>query len=329
LVVAPLVALLAVPLAAPLGVARAADDLDAGIRELTQRIVPQVQQLGKKRLAVVDFADLEGRVSDLGRFVAEELSASLVLAGGGLRVADRQHLSKIIEEQKLSAVGITEPNAVQKLGQLAGADVIVTGSVVDMGDEIRITAKVLSTTTGDIIAAAQTTVPDDATVQRMLGQDGPPRPAASAAPPAGAGRPATALGDVPVVSALPDGFHFSYIAKPVDIAGRPVAGGLLVYPSNGHTQLTYDLGKRYDEFDAFVGVPQATAVSVQVIFRVYADGALVHAGRALRAGDPAIPLRVPVRGVRALTLDVEGAGIPAGGSFAAYALWGEPRLIAH
>jgi len=318
---------LVVLLALPSGAARAADDIDAGVVELTQQIVPQVQQLGKKRLAVVDFADLDGRISDLGRFIAEELSASLVLAGGGLRVADRQHLSKIIEEQKLSALGITEPNAVQKLGQLAGADVIVTGSVVDMGDEIRITAKVLSTTTGDIIAAAQTTVPDDATVQRMLGQDGPPRLPAAAAPPAT--RPTTALGDLHLVSALPDGYHFSYIAKPMSIGGSPVAGGLLVYPVNGHTQLTYDLGTRYDEFDAVVGVPQATAVSVQVIFRVYADGALVHAGRALRAGDPAMPLRVPVRGVRALTLDVEGAGIPAGGSAVAYALWGEPRLVAH
>ena len=155
--------------------ARAADSLDAGIQELAQQIVPQVQKLGRKRLAVIDFGSLDGHVNDLGRFVAEELSAALVLSGGDLRVLDRQDLSKIIEEQKLSVVGVTQPGAVQKLGQLAGADVLVTGSTVNLGDSVRITAKVLSTATADIVGAAQkTTVPFDDAVARMLGDGAPP-----------------------------------------------------------------------------------------------------------------------------------------------------------
>jgi TolB-like protein len=322
LVIIPFVASLVMPAS----IARAAGDLDEGIQDLTQQIVPQVQRLGKKRLAVTDFADLDGQVSDLGRFVAEELSAGLVLSGQGLRVVDRQHLSKIIEEQKLSATGVTEPGAVQKLGQLAGAEVIVAGSVVDMGEWIRIIAKILSTTTGEIIGAAETTVPDDAAVHRILGQNGSVRPVAAAPPHAG-GRILTPLGEVRVLSAAPDGYRFSYVSKLIPVAGRVVRGGLLVFPLNGQTRLAYDLENQYDEFDATVGVPDATTPSVQVIFRVYADGALIYPGHSFRAGDASVPVRVVVRGVRTLMLEVDGTGIPEAGPYLAYALWGEPGLV--
>ena len=307
--------------------ARAADSLDAGIQELAQQIVPQVQKLGRKRLAVIDFGSLDGHVNDLGRFVAEELSTALVLSGGDLRVLDRQDLSKIIEEQKLSVVGVTQPGAVQKLGQLAGADVLVTGSTVNLGDSVRITAKVLSTATADIVGAAQTTVPFDDAVARMLGDGAPPAVPLTAKIPPPAGRSETPLADARVASLVPDGYRFSYVTKAVTIAGRLLGGGLLVFPTEGRVQVVYDLDGQYDEFDAVIGVPDGTAPSVQATFRVYADGTLVYPGRTFRAGDPAVALRVPLKRARALTLEVETQGIPGGGSTPATALWGEPKLV--
>lgn len=175
---------LAIPLALVLGISSlsyAASSLDEGIKELVRAIVPQVQKLGKKRIAVVDFTDLQGRVMTVGRFVADELSALLVLAGGGIRVVDRQHLARIIQEQKLAIYGVTDPQAVKRLGQLAGADVLIAGTVTDLGERVRITAKVLSTSTADIVGAAQTTVPKDTTVQRLLAE-GTVRQTSTAAP---------------------------------------------------------------------------------------------------------------------------------------------------
>ncbi len=309
----------------PSPMARAADSLDAGIQELAAQIVPQVQKLGRKRLAVVDFGSLDGRVNDLGRFVAEELSTALVLSGGDLRVLDRQDLSKIIEEQKLMVVGVTQPGAVQKLGQLAGADVLVTGTTVNLGDSVRITAKVLSTATADIVGAAQTTVPVDDAVARMLGDGAAAVPLSAKVPPAE--RAVTPLGDARVASLVPDGYRFSYVTKAVAIAGRLLGGGLLVFPTEGRVQVVYDLDAQYDEFDAVIGVPDGTAPTVAATFRVYADGTLVYPGHTFRAGDPAVALRVPLKRARALTLEVETHGMPGGGSAGATACWGEPKLV--
>ena len=308
--------------------ARASDNLDAGIRELTQQIAAQMQKLGRKRLAVVDFGSLDGRVTDLGRFVAEELSADLVLSGSDLRVLDRQNLSKIIQEQKLSVVGVTQPGAVQKLGQLAGADLLVAGTTVNLGDSVRITAKVLSTATADIVGAAQATVPIDDTVARMLGDGTPAAVPLTAKAPPGVG-PSTPLADAHIASFVPDGYRFTYITKPVAVSGRQLGGGLLVFPANGRVQVVYDLAGQFDGFSAVIGVPDSTPPSMRAVFRVYADGTLVYPGRTFRAGDPPAALRVPLRGARAMTLEVEAQGIPDHGTGAATALWGEPTLAAH
>ena len=326
---APLVALAALPptsAAAPAG-------LDEGIQDLTKQIVPQVQKLGKKRIAVVDFAQLDGAVSDLGRYLAEELSAGLVLADASLRVVDRQHLARIIAEQKLSVVGVTEPGSVQKLGALAGADVLVTGSITGLDDRVRITAKLLSTKTAEIVGAAQTTVPDDGDIRTLApnlsrGPVGAVPARVSPQPSSGAGpRRGVALADLPAVGGEPDLYDFTYVSKPVSIGGRAVPGGLVVFPSRGHAAVTYDLGARYEAFVATIGVPDTAPPSMRAVFRAFADGQAVLAGRAMRSGEPPVSVTVTVKGVRMLSLAVETDGAPSDGRAVPSALWGEPRLL--
>jgi TolB-like protein len=323
-------ALLAV---APPGLAAAPAGLDEGIQDLTRQIVPAVQKLGKKRVAVVDFAQLDGQVADLGRYLAEELSARLVLADASLHVVDRQHLARIIAEQKLSVVGVTEPGTVQKLGQLAGADVLVTGSITGLDDRVRITAKLVSTTTAQIVGAAQTTVPDDGDVRTLAPNlpHGPQASAPSRVPPSAVppvpGRGKGTLADLVVVSGEPDLYDFAYVSKPVTVGTMVVRGGLVVFPSNGHANVTYDLGGRYDSFVATIGVPDTTPASVRVVFRAFVDGQVAFPGRAVRAGDPPVPVTIPLKGARTLLLDVEANGVPAGSQTVVSALWGEPRLL--
>lgn len=314
--------------------------LDDGIHDLTGQIVPQVQKLGKKRIAVVDFTQLDGQVSDLGRYLAEELSARLVMADASLHVVDRQHLARVIAEQKLSATGVTEPGNVQKIGQLAGAEVLVTGTITGLDDRVRITAKLLSAATAQIVGAAQTTLPYDGDIRTLApnlprgsASGGAPRAPRPVALPVPAGRQGAepggaTLADVPAVAGDPDLYDFSYVTKPVSVGGRMLRGGLVVFPSNGHANVTYDLGGRYDSFAAAIGVPDAAPASVRMVFRAFVDGQVAFPGRALQAGDAPVPLTIVVKGARMLLLDVEADGARSGGDHSVVsALWGEPRLI--
>ena len=142
--------------------------LEEELQKLSLKIAKEIEKSSKKTVAVVDFTDLQGNVTELGRFIAEELSANLVSVKKGFRVIDRLHLKSIIAEHKLSASWFLEPKAVEKFGKISGVDAIVTGTVTPFGDNVRISIKVITTDTADVIAAATGNIAKTKAIEKLL-----------------------------------------------------------------------------------------------------------------------------------------------------------------
>ncbi len=147
---------------------------------------------GKRSVAVVDFTDLQGTSTELGRFLAEEISVALVSGSRPLEVVDRTHLKVLVQENKLSATGLIDPATAKKLGQIAGVDAIVTGTLTPFGDTVRLTLKVLDTATARIVAATTAEIPKTKAIEELIargvgGVGSSPEP--NRQPPAPAGMP--------------------------------------------------------------------------------------------------------------------------------------------
>ena len=138
------------------------------LQGLSLKIAKNIERSGKRTVAVVDFTDLQGNVTELGRFIAEELSANLVSLKKGFRVIDRLHLKSIIAEHKLSTSWFLEPKAVEKFGKISGVDAIVTGTVTPFGDSVRVSAKVITTDTAEVIAAATGNIAKTKAIEGLL-----------------------------------------------------------------------------------------------------------------------------------------------------------------
>jgi len=141
------------------------------IKELSEKIANQVESSGKKAIAVVDLIDLQGNTTELGRFIAEEISVELMSAGKKFEIIDRNHLKSIMKEHKFSMSGLVDPDTVKKLGQIAGVDAIVTGTVTAFGDSIRVTCKVIATDTARIIGGSRTEIAKTKTINDLLGSE--------------------------------------------------------------------------------------------------------------------------------------------------------------
>jgi len=140
------------------------------IDRLSISMAERISTAGKKTIAVVDFTDLQGNVTELGRFLAEEFSAALVNAGKGFVVVDRIHLKSILKEHKLSASGIIDPTTARKLGKIAGVDAIVTGTITPFGERVRLSAKVLETDSAKVICASRGNIPKTDAIEELLGK---------------------------------------------------------------------------------------------------------------------------------------------------------------
>ncbi len=149
------------------GHTRAQGLLDQRVAELSKQISDGLTENQKRTIAVVEFVDLKGNVTDFGRFLAEELITRLYQTKK-FKVIERQLLNKIVTEQKLSLTGMIDQTSAQKLGRLLGVDAIATGTVTDLGKSLRVNARLINTGTGEVFAVAATEITKDDSVLKLM-----------------------------------------------------------------------------------------------------------------------------------------------------------------
>ena len=143
-------------------------DLDSQIGVLSKELARQLKERGVKRLAVFDFAELDGSTSGLGRYIAEQLNIELVAYKKDFAVMDRANLDKIRDELKLSATGQVDPESAKKVGKLAGVDAFILGNYAALAETVSVQAKVITSETSEMVAARSVKVKRDKDVDLLL-----------------------------------------------------------------------------------------------------------------------------------------------------------------
>lgn len=138
------------------------------ISSLSEELKKQIQNSNKTRIAVVDFTDLKGNVTELGRFIAEEFSMGLLVAGGNYEVVDRSHLQILLKENKLSASGLVAPEDARKIVKVSGVDALITGNITAFNDNVRLSIKILDASTAKLIGASKGNIPATKAIKDLL-----------------------------------------------------------------------------------------------------------------------------------------------------------------
>ena len=144
-----------------------AQTLDKEIPVIAGKLSKTLVAKGRKKVAAIDFVDLQGRPTELGRFLAERLSVELVNAEG-ISVVDRANIKSILAEHKLSEEGLVKPENAKTLGEFAGVDAILIGTVTSLDDSIILTVKAVSTDTAEIVAAGMVEFRKTSEIQQLL-----------------------------------------------------------------------------------------------------------------------------------------------------------------
>ncbi|MBU0456430.1 MAG: CsgG/HfaB family protein [Gammaproteobacteria bacterium] len=146
---------------------KVAPTLDDSINELVQQISKDMTVQKKTTIAVIDFTNLEGNVTNFGRYLTEELITRLFQTGK-FKVIERNLLNKVIEEQKLSLTQLIDPASAKQLGRILGVDAIVSGTIGDLVKQLKVNARIIGTEKGDVLAVAQTAINKNEAVKRLM-----------------------------------------------------------------------------------------------------------------------------------------------------------------
>lgn len=132
---------------------------EAELRAAAAKLVLQLENAGQKSGTVLDFTDLQGQGTELGRFLAQELSDQLVTAASAISFVDRANLQHLLRENKLSMEGLVSPETSRKLGNVIGIDTVIFGTVTPIGKSVRLSIRAVAVETGKIVASQSATVP--------------------------------------------------------------------------------------------------------------------------------------------------------------------------
>jgi len=141
--------------------------LETQLQDLADQISLSLTKEQSTKVAIIEFSDLQGQVTRLGRFIAEELTTRL-FRSGSFEVIERQLLSKVLQEQQLTLTGILDAESAVKLGKLLGVQAIASGTITDLGESLKVNARLIFTQTGKVFAVAAVTIPKDNTVRALL-----------------------------------------------------------------------------------------------------------------------------------------------------------------
>jgi TolB-like protein len=134
----------ALPLALLLCAALAAQAEDKTPKGKTLQVYPA---------AVLPFQERGRESKDQGSKVTDLLFANLS-ADPGLVLVEREDIRKLLDEQELNLSGLVNPQQATKVGQLTGAKLLITGSVLQVDNSLYLVAKIIGTETSRVVGAS-------------------------------------------------------------------------------------------------------------------------------------------------------------------------------
>ncbi len=150
------------------------------LKKTSKKIALDKDVVRRPRAAVVEFTiepSLKGKIT--GFSVAARLEQAL---GGKYQLLDRRHIVKVMEELKFQSSDLADDSKASEFGAIAGAEYLITGSVVKIGREYAVVAKIFDLKgriahRGEIIVQSLDSVGRDDFIElaRLLGMSGTER----------------------------------------------------------------------------------------------------------------------------------------------------------
>jgi TonB family protein len=153
------------------------------VQDIASHFAVDIANAGKKRVIVADFVGPQEKLTQLGKYLALEFTASLAWTGRGLEASHTIGLERALSDQALTPKDQSDPKVVRRLGEQTRAEVVVLGNLVSAADAVTLRVRALDASDGRLVAEAVGKIPKSPAVEALLAEALPrpvtPSPGAS------------------------------------------------------------------------------------------------------------------------------------------------------
>ncbi len=115
-------------------------------------------QVLKIAIVELDAVNQPAKAGGWGRIAAEVLTTAAVKSGA-FEVVERHLLEKVMSEQSMGAREVGFASVAESIGNMVGADYLLSGSVMKIDEQVQVEARLLDVGTGAILTAQRMTAP--------------------------------------------------------------------------------------------------------------------------------------------------------------------------
>jgi hypothetical protein len=144
-------------------------DFDKSLQQLTDALALKLKKDSALKMAIWDLSDLNGGVSPIGKYIAEDISINL---SDKFHITNRNQLSTMLKENQLASEGFINQVTFKQVKKLSDIDILITGTVSVLSDNIKITLQALDVNM-NIVGATKGEVLMNADVKELLGINSP------------------------------------------------------------------------------------------------------------------------------------------------------------
>jgi len=130
------------------------DPIVTTANEIVRQFKTTLKTDTKLRIGVLEFTDYNYRVTDLGVSLANQLID--VLFKNGFQVVERIDIAKVLVEPELGQTGLIDEKTAARIGYFYGASAVAFGSLERGQGRYRVSCRVVTSETGQVIASAST-----------------------------------------------------------------------------------------------------------------------------------------------------------------------------
>lgn len=117
-------------------------------RDMDKLVSDIAKIISKRRVAVVGFSDPNDNITYFGRNAADKIMDGLRLKR--VKVVEEKVINKASELLGIRDTNRFTSELVKKFGNLTNTDDILTGTITDIGNTVRIDARIIETNTGKV-----------------------------------------------------------------------------------------------------------------------------------------------------------------------------------
>lgn len=103
-------------------------------------------------IAVLDFQNTSPHHKwDFMRGTLADVVSARLASIAGFKVVERQRVREVLAELKLARTGAVDPTTAVQIGRLIGANIIVFGSVTQLGKDMLLITRLVKVETGEVV----------------------------------------------------------------------------------------------------------------------------------------------------------------------------------